>query len=172
MVVSGQDIERTCESVGHTLLRPGCSAAFSISSNNININTNTTANSSTPTTGTSHTNNNNSSGSEQLIYVAELTSDIANLPKTNNATNTNNNITMINANNSNTTHPALVNLFLNLQAEVTKTHGVNLSVIILIAPRSINKTTSGKIARQWVKKSYLLGESSDYLIHFFVLPKC
>uniref|UniRef100_A0A7S1C448 Carrier domain-containing protein n=1 Tax=Bicosoecida sp. CB-2014 TaxID=1486930 RepID=A0A7S1C448_9STRA len=36
-------------------------------------------------------------------------------------------------------------------------HGVTPYEVVLVEPRSINKTTSGKIARQWVKKAYLAG---------------
>ena len=42
-----------------------------------------------------------------------------------------------------------------MMREVSKTHGVAPNVVILLEPRSIPKTTSGKIARQWVKKAYL-----------------
>lgn len=42
-------------------------------------------------------------------------------------------------------------------SNVSSLHGVTPYEIVLVEPRSINKTTSGKIARQWVKKSYIAG---------------
>lgn len=44
-----------------------------------------------------------------------------------------------------------------LRREVNLTHGVAPSVIQLLTPRTIPKTSSGKIARQWVRKAYLEG---------------
>jgi hypothetical protein len=44
-----------------------------------------------------------------------------------------------------------------IQSIVLQHHGVQLSTIVLVSPRTIPKTTSGKIARSWVKKSYIEG---------------
>jgi acyl-CoA synthetase (AMP-forming)/AMP-acid ligase II/acyl carrier protein len=44
-----------------------------------------------------------------------------------------------------------------IKKEIVQLHGVPLSVIYLLKTKSIPKTTSGKIARQWVKKAYLEG---------------
>jgi len=46
-------------------------------------------------------------------------------------------------------------LISNIRKNVVKNHSVSLSVVCLIEPRSVPKTTSGKIARQWAKKFYL-----------------
>ena len=40
---------------------------------------------------------------------------------------------------------------------INKEHGVAISHIILLEPRTIPKTTSGKIARSWCRKAYLGG---------------
>jgi acyl carrier protein len=42
-----------------------------------------------------------------------------------------------------------------VKSEVSTLHGVAPNVVILLEPKSIPKTTSGKIARQWVKNAYL-----------------
>ena len=42
-------------------------------------------------------------------------------------------------------------------SEVSKVHGCMPNVVILLEPRTIPKTTSGKIARQWTKKAYIQG---------------
>ena len=44
-----------------------------------------------------------------------------------------------------------------IRNEVNRVHGVAPSVILLLEPRTIPKTTSGKIARQWVRRAYLEG---------------
>jgi len=44
-----------------------------------------------------------------------------------------------------------------IRAEVSRVHGVSPSVILLLEPRTIPKTTSGKIARQWARRAYLDG---------------
>jgi acyl-CoA synthetase (AMP-forming)/AMP-acid ligase II len=49
----------------------------------------------------------------------------------------------------------LNNIILKLRQVVEIEHSVPLSVVCLVEPRTIAKTTSGKIARQWVKKFYL-----------------
>ena len=59
-----------------------------------------------------------------------------------------------------------------LRKIVSESHGVALSAIYLLQPRSIPKTSSGKIARQWVKKVLL---NSLYIVNvmsrltFFIL---
>jgi acyl-CoA synthetase (AMP-forming)/AMP-acid ligase II/acyl carrier protein len=42
-----------------------------------------------------------------------------------------------------------------LAKRITSDHGVNVYNVLLVKPRSIDKTSSGKIARQWVRKAYL-----------------
>lgn len=49
-----------------------------------------------------------------------------------------------------------------LRAEIFQLHNVMLGFIGLLLPRKITKTSSGKIARQWVKKAYLEG-SMQYM---------
>ena len=44
------------------------------------------------------------------------------------------------------------------RAAVMKAHGLALSHVLLLEPRTIPKTTSGKIARAWCKKRFLAGE--------------
>lgn len=50
---------------------------------------------------------------------------------------------------------------------IAREHGVQLSVLDFIKSRSIPKTTSGKVARRWVKKAYLEGTLNHiYVKHF------
>lgn len=44
-----------------------------------------------------------------------------------------------------------------IQEAVSKTHGLTLSTVCLLKPRSIPKTTSGKIARSWCRRGFLQG---------------
>ena len=44
-----------------------------------------------------------------------------------------------------------------VKSEVSSLHGIAPNVVLLLQPRTIPKTTSGKIARQWVKMGYLKG---------------
>lgn len=44
-----------------------------------------------------------------------------------------------------------------VKSEVSALHGITPNVVLLLQPRTIPKTTSGKIARQWVKTGYLKG---------------
>eukprot|EP00602_Paraphysomonas_sp_CaronLab_P005346 CAMPEP_0185017988 /NCGR_PEP_ID=MMETSP1103-20130426/833_1 /TAXON_ID=36769 /ORGANISM="Paraphysomonas bandaiensis, Strain Caron Lab Isolate" /LENGTH=1086 /DNA_ID=CAMNT_0027547625 /DNA_START=99 /DNA_END=3356 /DNA_ORIENTATION=- len=43
-------------------------------------------------------------------------------------------------------------------------HGITPSTVILISPRSLPKTTSGKVARRWARKAYLEGKLN--IIHY------
>lgn len=45
----------------------------------------------------------------------------------------------------------------DIRKEIQAAQGVSVAFIGLVAPRTIPKTSSGKIARQWVKKGYLEG---------------
>jgi acyl-CoA synthetase (AMP-forming)/AMP-acid ligase II len=56
----------------------------------------------------------------------------------------------------------LEDLIHEIRREISSAHGVSLSFIGLVDPRTIPKTSSGKIARQWVKKGYFEG-SLKYL---------
>ena len=38
---------------------------------------------------------------------------------------------------------------------VSQDHGVQVHTLVLIKPRTVEKTSSGKIARSWAKKAYL-----------------
>lgn len=49
-----------------------------------------------------------------------------------------------------------------LRNEIRQAHGLSVAFVGLVVPRTIPKTSSGKIARQWVKKGYLEG-SLKYL---------
>lgn len=44
------------------------------------------------------------------------------------------------------------------RAAVMKAHGLALSHVLLLEPRTIPKTTSGKIARAWCRKRFLAAE--------------
>jgi acyl-CoA synthetase (AMP-forming)/AMP-acid ligase II/acyl carrier protein len=44
-----------------------------------------------------------------------------------------------------------------IRLDISKTHGVTAEVVVLVRSRTIKKTSSGKIARQWVRKAYLEG---------------
>ena len=52
-----------------------------------------------------------------------------------------------------------------LRTEISKTQGVALSGLHLLRPRSIDKTTSGKIARQWCKIALLNGSMETKIVH-------
>ena len=72
------------------------------------------------------------SGQEMLVYAAEVTSSKL--------------------------APALAaGLFDRIRQEVNRVHGVLPAVILLLEPRTIPKTTSGKIARHWIRRGYLEG---------------
>ena len=73
-------------------------------------------------------------GAESLIYVAEV-SDSFDVTASGGAQ-----------------RAALSALAAKLNQEISRVHGVSASVISLVKPRTIPKTTSGKIARQWVRK--------------------
>ena len=78
-------------------------------------------------------------GQEQLVYVAELTDAVftsASGPR----------------------DPRLLSLMNLLRREVGKVHGVGLEAVALVAPRTVAKTSSGKIARQKVRGAYLRGD--------------
>ena len=45
-----------------------------------------------------------------------------------------------------------------VRSNVLKSHGLALSHVLLLEPRTIPKTTSGKIARAWCKKKFLSGD--------------
>lgn len=74
------------------------------------------------------------SGSEVLIYIAELGDSCKGYTEKESE--------------------AFIEL---LRREVNVTHGVSPSVIQLLTSRTIPKTSSGKIARQWVRRAYLEG---------------
>jgi acyl carrier protein len=73
---------------------------------------------------------------------------------------------------SNTQSPASIArynaLITAMNAEVSAVHGVAPSIVCLLAPRTIHKTTSGKIARAWVRRAYLEGKLSE-LYHWSAL---
>lgn len=72
------------------------------------------------------------SGQEMLVYAAEVTS-------------------------SKLAPVMSAELFDKIRQEVSRVHGVLPAVILLLEPRTIPKTTSGKIARQWTRRGYLEG---------------
>ncbi len=51
-----------------------------------------------------------------------------------------------------------------LRAEINNMNGVSVAYIALLPPRTIPKTSSGKIARQWVKRSYFEGNLPSLFI--------
>eukprot|EP01035_Chromulina_nebulosa_P018287 gene18287-23967_t len=69
-------------------------------------------------------------GQEVLVYAAELSNTVTN-------------------------QKVLVELTDSLRQTIIQVHSIEPSVICLLEPRTIFKTTSGKIARQWVRKAYL-----------------
>jgi hypothetical protein len=74
-------------------------------------------------------------GEEELVYVAEVSEQYLHSEQDNLA--------------------MLETLCSNLQLLMLKNHGLQAYAIHLLYPRTIPKTTSGKIARQYVKKAYL-----------------
>lgn len=48
-----------------------------------------------------------------------------------------------------------------IKSQISRVHGVSPSVVVIIKARTIPKTTSGKIARQWVRRSYLEGKLTE-----------
>jgi acyl-CoA synthetase (AMP-forming)/AMP-acid ligase II len=101
-----QDIEATAEAAS-TLLRPGCSAAFSVTPSN--------------------------DGSEEVALIVEL----RDVPPPQDI-------------------DAVCNsLIQKVQAAIKQEHSLQISHFVLLKPRTIPKTTSGKIARSWCRKAYL-----------------
>jgi acyl-CoA synthetase (AMP-forming)/AMP-acid ligase II len=100
-----QDIERTAErcEFAKDFLRPGCSAAFSLSGG--------------------------STQTEKVVLVAELREGVD--------------------------KSKLDGILTGCRDAVAAAHGVSLSSVCLIKPRTIPKTTSGKIARSWCRKAFL-----------------
>lgn len=81
-------------------------------------------------------------GTEAILYVAEL-SDVA--------------MTALESV-STLQQQELLNSFIqDVRKEIQAAQGVSVAFIGLVTPRTIPKTSSGKIARQWVKKGYLEG---------------
>jgi thioester reductase-like protein len=95
-----QDIERTAEAVS-PVLRPGCSAAFSVEKN----------------------------GAERVVLVAEAKGDAA----------------------------ALMGLAATVRTAVAEHHELRLEDVVMIPPRTVPKTSSGKIQRSAAKNAYLAG---------------
>ncbi|CAM9561215.1 unnamed protein product, partial [Choristocarpus tenellus] len=54
-------------------------------------------------------------------------------------------------------------LVTEIRKAVTGAHGVSLSAVRLLKPRTVPKTTSGKIARAWCKRGHLEDTLSDTL---------
>jgi len=48
-----------------------------------------------------------------------------------------------------------------IKAQISRVHGVSVSVVVILKSRTIPKTTSGKIARQWVRRTYLEGKLAE-----------
>jgi acyl carrier protein len=51
----------------------------------------------------------------------------------------------------------------SIRVEVQANHGISLSAVYLLSPRTIQKTSSGKIARQLVRRAYLEGSLKTQL---------
>lgn len=107
-----QDLER-CIEKADPLLRPGCSAAFSV-----------------PRGGKKG--KAGSGGAEQLVIVAEIRDE-----------------------NELGTPAQAQQRVQHLVGELMQTYGVGPSVVVIIPPRTVPKTSSGKIARTRCKRSFL-----------------
>jgi acyl carrier protein/1-acyl-sn-glycerol-3-phosphate acyltransferase len=73
----------------------------------------------------------------------------------------------------------------SIRVEVQTSHGISLSTVCLLPPRTIQKTSSGKIARQLVRRAYLEGSLKAQLswsdldassagsgFEFVTMPRC
>lgn len=129
-----QDIERTAEKVCSDYLRPGCSAAFALRGD-------TDAQRGTGEMQSlqeslAHYDKRGAkqgtvaapgTGTEMLVYIAELKPEV-----------------------KASQHQEVASA---ARAAISKDHGLALSVLLLVKPRTIPKTTSGKITRAGCKKA-------------------
>jgi len=106
-----QDIEATAEGTVN-VLRPGCSAAFSIDSDG--------------------------AADEEVVLVAELRE----------------------APSTKETESICQPIVEKLRAAINQQHSLGLTHLILLKPRTVPKTTSGKIARAWCRKAFV-GKTLD-----------
>eukprot|EP01038_Epipyxis_sp_PR26KG_P004426 gene4426-6260_t len=124
-----QDIEKTCENVSLP----------------ININNDTLSLALRPGCTCSFSIRlpfSSSQTSEVLVFVGEL----------------NDNYKLLSSNaSSSIVESSLNQLINNIRGEISQNNNITASVIYLLASHSIQKTTSGKIARQLIKNSYLEG---------------
>jgi len=104
-----QDIETTAESASD-VLRPGCSAAFTIDQTR--------------------------SGGEEVALVMEL-KEVPPTPK-----------------DIESTCGSLAN---EIRGSVNQEHSLGLAEIVFLKPRTVPKTSSGKIARSWCRKGFVAG---------------
>ena len=107
-----QDIEATAESSSQ-LLRPGCSAAFTIDQTD--------------------------AGGEEVALVMEL----KDIPS------------------SQEIERICSALAHHVKSSVNQEHSLGLSQIVFLKPRSVPKTSSGKIARSWCRKGFVSGSLSS-----------
>lgn len=81
------------------------------------------------------------SGEEILVYACEVTD-----------------VVQLTYDEAQTKYSPLID---RIKSQVSGVHGVSVSVVVILKARTIPKTTSGKIARQWVRRSYLEGKLSE-----------
>jgi acyl-CoA synthetase (AMP-forming)/AMP-acid ligase II/1-acyl-sn-glycerol-3-phosphate acyltransferase len=85
-------------------------------------------------------------GQESILFVAEL-SDPA-MTK----------ISQLQSEGQGQSAAVLLDTFISdIRKGIRSLHGISIAFVGLMSPRTIPKTSSGKIARQWVKKGYLEG---------------
>jgi len=105
-----QDVEATAESCASKMVRPGCSAAFTVD----------------PMIG-------GGKDGEEVAMVLELKEVPA----------------------AKDVEPVCSKLVESLRSAIMKEHSLSLSHIVLLPPRTVKKTSSGKIARAWCRKAFL-----------------
>jgi len=117
-----QDLEATAEASASKVVRPGCSAAFTVD----------------PISGGSGGND-----GEEVALVMELKE----VPSKKDIEST------------------CSTLVKQLRSAITKEHSLTITHLVLLKPRTVKKTSSGKIARAWCRKAFVNDTWSDVVVY-------
>ena len=135
-----QDLERTAERVAPTQLRPGCSATFAVPTS---LGAGRTVEEKQSAESEAAEDFGDASEVEVLVLLAEVRD----------------------ASISAEDGGALIEA---LKRTLTEEHGITPHCVKLLRPRTISKTSSGKIARSWCKKAFLRERGSLDVLHEWV----
>jgi AMP-binding enzyme len=123
-----QDIEATAEAtLTDTKVRYGCSAAFTI---NPTPNTNTT-----PNGGGEGSPNSSGAGGEEVALIMELRD--------------------VPSSSGGDVNQICQKLADQVRSAITQEHSLGITSIVFLKPKTVPKTSSGKIARSWCRKGYI-----------------